>query len=435
MSEQNPPPPSWQASTAEAPRTTGPRVSRDEIRDVDRLRRSSTDRYVAGVAGGLGRHFDIDPTVVRVTLVVLTLFGGAGALLYAAVWLFVPEDGKDRAPVEVHGDALRAILVVAGVVAVMLALGIPFFGAGWGVPLPVLLIALLAVALATTRYRRHERDRPAPPWGTSAGTPSAAPSTQATEGPAMSVTDHYTEPAGYGGYGGYATDPAYGQQPPAWIPPPGPPYLPPPRPRRTGPALFWPTLALIAIGLGILGIVDISQPVTVSAYAALAVGVSGVMLVVGAFRGRPGGLIALGLASTLALVVTSIVGVAVGGSGSHQEVRFAPLTSGAVLDDYTVSTGSIELDLTHLPQPSALNGRFVNVHLNAGEIVVVVPREIDVHIEANLGYIGEIDVDGKQYSGIGQSVSTTLAGTSTGDNPPLELALDARVGQITVQQR
>ena len=48
------------------------------MRDVNRLRRSTTDRYIAGVAGGLGRHFDIDPTVIRVLLAVLTFFGGAG---------------------------------------------------------------------------------------------------------------------------------------------------------------------------------------------------------------------------------------------------------------------------------------------------------------------------------------------------------------------
>ena len=52
------------------------------MRDVNRLRRSTTDRYIAGVAGGLGRHFDIDPTVIRVLLAVLTFFGGAGILVY-----------------------------------------------------------------------------------------------------------------------------------------------------------------------------------------------------------------------------------------------------------------------------------------------------------------------------------------------------------------
>ena len=58
----------------------GPRVSRDEMRDLRRLRRSATDRKIAGVAGGLARHLDIDPTVLRVLFVVLAFFGGAGLL-------------------------------------------------------------------------------------------------------------------------------------------------------------------------------------------------------------------------------------------------------------------------------------------------------------------------------------------------------------------
>ena len=42
-----------------------------EARDLSRLRRSSTDRHVAGVAGGLGRHLDVDPVILRVAFVVL----------------------------------------------------------------------------------------------------------------------------------------------------------------------------------------------------------------------------------------------------------------------------------------------------------------------------------------------------------------------------
>ena len=73
---------------------------------------ASTDRYIAGVAGGLGRHFDIDPTVIRVVLVVLTFFGGAGILLYGVIWLFVPEDGEEHAPVDLSPDVLKIVLIV-----------------------------------------------------------------------------------------------------------------------------------------------------------------------------------------------------------------------------------------------------------------------------------------------------------------------------------
>ena len=80
MTTTPPPAPDQEAAT-------GPRVSPQEMRDLGRLRRSRTDRKIAGVAGGLGRHFDIDPTIVRVAFVVLAFFGGAGLLLYGVGWL------------------------------------------------------------------------------------------------------------------------------------------------------------------------------------------------------------------------------------------------------------------------------------------------------------------------------------------------------------
>ncbi len=52
---------------------TGPRVTAEEVRDLGRLRRTTTDRKVAGVAGGLARHLDVDPIILRVAFVVLDL--------------------------------------------------------------------------------------------------------------------------------------------------------------------------------------------------------------------------------------------------------------------------------------------------------------------------------------------------------------------------
>ena len=75
---------------------SGPRVGWDDIRDLARIRRSRANRRVAGVAGGLGRHLDIDPVILRVAFVVLTFFGGVGLLLYVALWLLLPEDGSDQ---------------------------------------------------------------------------------------------------------------------------------------------------------------------------------------------------------------------------------------------------------------------------------------------------------------------------------------------------
>ncbi|WP_300011927.1 PspC domain-containing protein [Pseudonocardia sp.] len=59
------------------------------------LTRSRSDRMIAGVCGGAGRHLDIDPALLRIALVLLTVFGaGVGAVLYVAAWILVPEDGR-----------------------------------------------------------------------------------------------------------------------------------------------------------------------------------------------------------------------------------------------------------------------------------------------------------------------------------------------------
>ena len=70
--------------------TTYDRPARQE------LRRSTEDRMLAGVAGGLARYFDVDATLVRIAFVVLTVVGGAGVPLYLAAWLLIPEDGADK---------------------------------------------------------------------------------------------------------------------------------------------------------------------------------------------------------------------------------------------------------------------------------------------------------------------------------------------------
>jgi phage shock protein C len=55
-------------------------------------RRSLADRKIAGVCGGLARYFDLDPTLVRVLWVVLTIVSfGAGVIGYLLLWLLAPE--------------------------------------------------------------------------------------------------------------------------------------------------------------------------------------------------------------------------------------------------------------------------------------------------------------------------------------------------------
>ena len=60
-----------------------------------RLYRIREGRVVAGVCAGLAAYFGIDPTLVRLGFALLTIFGGAGVLLYLVAWIVIPEEGGD----------------------------------------------------------------------------------------------------------------------------------------------------------------------------------------------------------------------------------------------------------------------------------------------------------------------------------------------------
>jgi phage shock protein C len=60
------------------------------------LRRSRTDRTIAGVIGGIAQYLDIDPTLARVGYVVLSVLsvGFPGILVYILLWIIVPEESQ-----------------------------------------------------------------------------------------------------------------------------------------------------------------------------------------------------------------------------------------------------------------------------------------------------------------------------------------------------
>ncbi|AEA27847.1 phage shock protein C, PspC [Pseudonocardia dioxanivorans CB1190] len=58
-----------------------------------RLVRSRSDRMLGGVCGGVAAQLGIDPALLRIGLVALTILGaGAGAVLYVAAWVLAPEE-------------------------------------------------------------------------------------------------------------------------------------------------------------------------------------------------------------------------------------------------------------------------------------------------------------------------------------------------------
>jgi phage shock protein PspC (stress-responsive transcriptional regulator) len=380
--------------------------------DLDRLRRSTSNRYIAGVAGGLGRHFNVDPTVLRVLLVVLTFFGGAGLVIYGVCWLFVPEDDAEHAPIHVGAEPRRILLLAAAGIAFLLAVGDAFngFDAGW----PLIGIAVIIAIFLIARDRR-DGGQPSPTGSTRPpATTAAVPAYPTTSTEATAVPDG-------------------GARPPAWQPPVARPPLVPPLPRRTGVVWFWPTLALIAVGLGVLGVYDNTHDVADGAYPALALAITAVMLLVGSVVGRPGGLILIGFVSSIALAAS----VAVGGSFGvdAKVIHERPTTAADVHSDYANTVGEIRLDLTQLTDPEALAGRHIAVHLRTGNIEVIVPRGLNVDVDAKMDFAGGITVPGDDGGGFNHKVERLLAAVPATSTAPLELDLDAKFGQITVEHR
>jgi phage shock protein PspC (stress-responsive transcriptional regulator) len=60
--------------------------------DTRTLSRPGAGRMVGGVAEGLARGAGVDPILVRLLFVALTLMGGAGVPLYLAGWLLIPDE-------------------------------------------------------------------------------------------------------------------------------------------------------------------------------------------------------------------------------------------------------------------------------------------------------------------------------------------------------
>jgi len=166
--------------------TTGDTAVQPQGPAPRRLLRSSSDRVLVGVAGGLGRYFGVDPIIFRIGFGISLFFGGLGALAYLLLAVFVPTDGDpDRA--QRFGGRLRTLgiwralgLVAIGVLVLFglsLLAGAAAFAVaiGWGVPVAILIIAIGALlALAALRGGARWLIPPAVALAVGAGVSSAA---------------------------------------------------------------------------------------------------------------------------------------------------------------------------------------------------------------------------------------------------------------------
>jgi phage shock protein PspC (stress-responsive transcriptional regulator)/predicted membrane protein len=136
-----------------------------EPRRPKRLLRSTDDRVIGGVAGGLGRYFDVDPVIFRIGFAVSVFFGGLGLLAYVALALFVPTgsaDGTVTEPPAVQRSRGLAIAAGIGLLVIVLSWGALDFGGpfgwhhhGWFIGPPLFLLGVGAVL-----YYLFRRTRP-----------------------------------------------------------------------------------------------------------------------------------------------------------------------------------------------------------------------------------------------------------------------------------
>ncbi len=421
---EQPPPPNGGA---------GPRVTREEMKDLGRLRRSVTDRHIAGVAGGLARHFDIDPIIVRVALVVAVFFGGAGLLAYIGAWVLVPEEGTDDEPLGLDERSRTLALAGVGVLAVLSAFG-DWAGAFW-FPWPLAIAAVLVVWF----LNRKQKSAPSGGYGYAegyaegplAGPPvTDAPSGDqlvdpATgiphgQGPQQSYAQSYAQPYAQSDGGtmqGWAPATTYTREP----------RRRPRNPRKRGPLLFFFTLALVALAEGVLGVVDLAgASVTGSAYPALALGIIALMLVLGSFWGRAGGLVALGLVAAVATA-----GATIGDRFPEDHHTFVPTSAGAVEDTYDFGGGEFRLDLSAVTDVDALDGREIRIEGVGGRVEVVVPDGVDVDVTTEV-----VAGDSRVFDQRGDGFDINVDGYRDGGAgvPDMSINIDLVAGEVIVRE-
>jgi phage shock protein PspC (stress-responsive transcriptional regulator) len=403
----------------------GPRVTREQMRDVSSLRRSSDNPMVAGVAQGLARHFDVDPLLIRVVFAALTVFGGAGLVLYLLAWVTIPRDDEHDSILSrpLRRDPERVMtagLAIAGVIAAATMIGALSFGA----PnlIPVLVVSVVAIAIFALFSRRPDRSSgPAPAAVPRSGSRTGDDPAADTEVLADSRTDILNEPAtdilplDAGDSGG-----ATGYLPPTPSEPPAPQG-----PRTPRSHLFTITMAVIAIAIGALWVYDANgHSVTPSLYPGTALGIIAAGLIVGAWWGRSRLLIFAGLLATLAIIATTVVG-----PGPNGERIYRPTSTADLSSSYQHGAGRIAVHLEDLVDPKNLDGRTIHIKSGVGEVDVTVPSSIDVAINAHVSHGDISGLRGTADLGEGELRVTAPPGSHD-----VTVDIDLSLGQIDVHR-
>lgn len=357
-----------------------------------RLVRSRDDRWLAGVAGGLGRYFDVNPLVYRIAFAALALVGGTGVLLYLAAWLVIPgEDDDESIAVEALRGRREHPWLLAGV-------GLLAFGAlfaisearFWPSTGNLWLAATLAGGAIVWWHVSQRGDRP-----------------RAAE----TTTTAATAPAAAG------VETAAPRRPPA-----------PPRPPKR-PSLFAPVLGALLAAAGLFGLLAVLDVYDVDLAAVLAAGVVvvGAAIAFGAITNRRvGGLVFLGLVLLSAFALAAITPVSVGAGIGEKDERPTAVTE--LEPSYELGIGDLNLDLSGVTLPAGTTS--VDASVGVGKLLVTVPADVALEIDAHAG-VGSVDLLGARDDGADADRRITVPG-STPDAPVLDLEADIGIGDIQV---
>ena len=362
MNETLTPPPGQTGPDQTEPSEADPSQADAALGQATRLSRQRDQRILGGVAAGIARSLDVDPLVVRVTLAVLGLFG-VGVVLYVALWLLLPDEAGDHAALDLEDRTRGIVVLVVLAVAALWLVGLVF-----GVDsTPLGIIALIGGLLLWRRERRTDRTERAARAAYASGTSAASGDSGAAVGPDGAVA----------------------------APPPGPSAAERrlarrdarlARRREAGPLLLGPTAAVIALTLGVLGLIEAvgSVDIAPSAYVAASLAVVGAALVVASRYGRPLLLGVIGFGLAVALVPTTIAE-----NWEMETVTVAPATSAGIPTDVSFDAEDYRLDLAGLTADE-LAGEQVDVRGDLGEITVRVPADVPVVLSAAVEGAGEV---------------------------------------------
>lgn len=62
--------------------------------DYKKFRRSTSNKVIAGVCGGLGDLFEVDPIIFRIIFLILLFIAGGGLIIYIIIWILTPKDNE-----------------------------------------------------------------------------------------------------------------------------------------------------------------------------------------------------------------------------------------------------------------------------------------------------------------------------------------------------